>query len=120
MSIGLSKLALIAGTYTLPFAGWSIILYIVMHLLKVLKKKKKDDLKTRMAREFGLANREIYPLLDTKEKEEMLKVLKTTIKNAQLFSNKNSAENEKGLSPRRSNKKIHKKVCFELPPQRSQ
>ena len=120
MSVGLSKLALILGTYTLPFAGWSAILYIIVRFLNFIKRKKKEDIKTRMVREFGLANREIYPLLDPKEKEEMLKVLNTTIKNAQLFADKSNVENKKEFSPKRSSKKITKKVCFELPPQRSQ
>lgn len=106
-------------TYLFPFAGWGVILYIVMHLIKLLKKRKRADLKTRMWKEFRLANREIYPLLNQNEKEEMAKVIQTTILNAQLFRNKNSENVDKVQSMRKAQKSITKKVCFQLPPQRS-
>lgn len=119
MSVGLSKIALMIATYFFPFAGWGVILYIVMHLVKLLKKRKRADLKTRMWKEFRLANREIYPLLNQNEKEEMAKVIQTTIMNAQLFRNKSSDHTDKSQCTRKVQKTITKKVCFQLPSQRS-
>ena len=119
MSIGINKLFLMAATYFVPFAGWGVFLYIIMRLIRLLKKKKRADLKTRIWKEFRLANREIYPFLNQNEKEEMAKVINTTILNAQLFRKKNIEEPEKYQQLKKSQRLSQKKVCFQLPMQRS-
>ena len=118
MSTGFSRLILMAATYLAPFFGWAAVFYMTMHVVKILKKRRGIDLKTRMFREFQLANKEVIPYLSSKEKTEMVNVINTTIMNAQLFRSK-SGEFTESQKVRKSNKTVQKKVCFQLPPQRS-
>ena len=121
MHANLSKLLLMAMAYLVPFVGPAAALSAIMFLLKLAKKKKKEkqDLRVRLWREFKIANQEVLTQMNLQEKTEMMKVFNTTIMNAELFKNKNEDTEEKCAPLRKSNRTCKKKVCFEIPPQRS-
>lgn len=122
MHANLSKLLLMAMAYLVPFVGPAAALSAIMFLLKLAKKQKteKQDLRMRLWREFKIANQEVLPQMNLQEKSEMMKVFNTTIMNAELFKNKSEDVEEKCAPLRKSNRTCKKKVCFEIPPQRSE
>jgi hypothetical protein len=122
MHANLSKLLLMAMAYLVPFVGPAAALSAIMFLLKLVKKKKqeKQDLRMRLWREFKLTNQEVFNQMNLQEKNEMMKVFNTTIMNAELFKNNKEDSEEKCTPLRKSNKSCKKRVCFEIPPQRSE
>lgn len=84
----------------------------------MVHKKNKKSLRARISREFKHANREVFSMMDKSERNEMMKVINTTVLNAELFK-KNS---EKALDQscqsfplKRKNRTPEKKVVFKLP-----
>lgn len=102
-------------SYLFPLIGGAAAIYAVMTILKLIKRKRKGNLRARIWKEFKLANQEVFTSLDTSAKDEMTKVINTTILNAEIFRNKSLESSTETTPLIRKNKNANKKVCFEIP-----
>lgn len=92
-----------------------MLLYIALNLVKRIQKKRKESLRARISREIKHANREVFSTMDANERKEMMKVINTTVLNAELFKKNNVKVLEQLFPLKRKNRNSEKKVVFKLP-----
>lgn len=88
----------------LRIMGWAILAYSAVILLfkwhEIRKMKSGNSIQNRLWRRFIITNRDILPILSSKEREEAIRVVSNTIKNSR------AASSSRKISIKESFKKI--------------